>query len=256
MLTISARARYRHGLLVGLVGALSAAAWWSLAGLGGVGSTAHAHHHHGSAVAFSAIQIGYFALSWTIMTVAMMLPTTVPLVTIFDRLAEAKKFRLGLVSLVVAGYLVMWGLFGIVVDIAMIVTSGLAQASPWLARHATTGGSAVLLVAGLYQFTSLKHRCLEKCRSPLSFVIQHWRGRRDAWEAFHLGLHHGLFCVGCCWTLMLLMVGVGLGSLSWMLILGAVMAVEKNVPWGKRLSAPLGFGLMAWSCVAVFEQLA
>jgi len=201
------------------------------------------------------MQIGYFAASWTVMTIAMMLPTTVPLVTIFDRLANGKKFRLSLVALLIAGYLVMWALFGIVVDVAMITTTALAQTSPWLARHVWLGGGVVLLVAGLYQFTSLKHRCLEKCRSPLSFVIEHWRGRRDAWEAFHLGLHHGLFCVGCCWSLMLLMVGVGLGSLGWMLILGALMAVEKNVQWGNRLSAPLGFGLIAWSGVALLVQV-
>jgi predicted metal-binding membrane protein len=175
-----------------------------------------------------------------------------PLVAIFHRLAGDKKFRLGLVALLIAGYLVMWALFGLVVDIGLIVAPAVTQASPGLARVGWMGGGLILLIAGLYQFTSLKHRCLEKCRSPLSFVIQHWRGRRDAWQAFQLGLHHGLFCVGCCWTLMLLMVGVGLGSVGWMLLLGAVMAIEKNVPWGNRLSAPLGVGLIGWGGVALW----
>jgi predicted metal-binding membrane protein len=251
------RTRYRHSLLVGLIGVLVAASWWSLSSLSAVGSTARAHHHHAPpGGGISLPQVGFFAASWTVMTIAMMLPTTLPLVAIFDRLADGKKFRLGLVALLIAGYLVMWALFGIVVDIVMNATSALTQANPWLSRHAWIGGSLVLLAAGLYQFTSLKHRCLEKCRSPLSFVIQHWRGRRDAWEAFHLGFHHGLFCVGCCWSLMLLMIGVGLGSLSWMLMLGALMAVEKNVSWGNRVSAPIGYALIAWSCVAVFGRLA
>jgi predicted metal-binding membrane protein len=251
MLTTPARRRSRPVLLVGLIGAMVAAAWWSL--MPSAGSAGHAHHHHGSAPGgLSATQIGFFAVSWTLMTIAMMLPTSLPLVAIFDRLAGGKKFRQGLVALLIGGYLVVWALFGIVVDASMAVAAAVAQASPWLTRHQWLGGGVVLLVAGLYQFSSLKHRCLEKCRSPLSFVMQHWRGRRDAWQAFQLGLHHGLFCVGCCWTLMLLMAGVGLGSVGWMLLLGAVMAVEKNIPWGNRLSAPLGLGLLAWGGVALW----
>src|SRR5438132_555279 len=89
----------------------------------------------------------------------------------------------------------------------------LSWASPWVI------GAGVLLLAGLYQFTALKHKCLEKCRSPLSFIMEHWRGGRQEQEAFHLGVRHGMFCVGCCWSLMLLMFVVGVGSLAWMLAL-------------------------------------
>jgi predicted metal-binding membrane protein len=71
-------------------------------------------------------------------------------------------------------------------------------------------------------------------------VLGHWHGQHDRWHALRLGIDHGLFCVGCCWALMLLMLGVGIGNLGWMFILGAVMAIEKNMPWGRRLSAPLG----------------
>ena len=81
--------------------------------------------------------------------------------------------------------------------------------------------------------------------TPVMTIIRMGRG-------LMMGVDHGLFCVGCCWTLMLLMVAVGLGSFGWMLILGAVMAIEKNVPWGNRLSAPLGIGLIAWGSVALW----
>ena len=254
MLTNSLMDRHNHLILIGLIGTLVAAAWWSMIPFSVADSSAHVHHHPGSSAVngISATQIGLFVASWTVMTIAMMLPTTLPLVNIFHRLAGGKKFRPGLVALLIGGYLVIWAIFGVVVDVGMVAATALTNASPWLTRNAWIGGGLVLLVAGLYQFTSLKHRCLEKCRSPLSFVIQHWRGRRDAWQAFLLGLHHGLFCVGCCWTLMLLMVAVGLGSFGWMLILGAVMAIEKNVPWGNRLSAPLGIGLIAWGSVALW----
>jgi predicted metal-binding membrane protein len=115
-------------------------------------------------------------------------------------------------------------------------------------------GAAIIAVAGAFQFSALKYRCLDKCRTPLSFVIEHWRGRSQAWHAFVLGAHHGLFCVGCCWALMLLMFAVGAGSLGWMLLLAAVMAVEKNLPWGRRLSTPLGVALLAWAALLVATQ--
>src|SRR6185503_19078575 len=86
---------------------------------------------------------------------------------------------------------------------------------------------------------------------PLAFVVGRWRGRRPNGEAFHLGVAHGLFCVGCCWSLMLLMFAVGVGSLGWMLVLGLVMAIEKNLPWGRRLSAPLGVALLAWGLLVL-----
>jgi predicted metal-binding membrane protein len=112
-----------------------------------------------------------------------------------------------------------------------------------------------LLVAGAYQFSPLKYHCLEKCRSPLSFALEHWRGRRERLHALWLGVHHGLFCIGCCWSLMLLMFAVGVGNLGWMLALSAVMAAEKNLPWGRRLSAPLGVALLFWGAVLILFRI-
>ncbi len=104
-------------------------------------------------------------------------------------------------------------------------------------------GAGPLVLAGGYQFTSLKYRCLDKCRTPLGFIMRHWRGKNERSHAFALGVEHGAFCVGCRWALMFLMFAVGTGNVGWMLALGAVMAVDKNVRWGRRLSAPLGHWL-------------
>ena len=101
-------------------------------------------------------------------------------------------------------------------------------------------GAAVLGIAGLYEFSALKYRCLDKCRAPLGFIIEHWRGAREKWHALLLGGRHGTYCVGCCWGLMLLMFIVGTANIGWMLALGAVMAAEKNLPAGRRLAAPVG----------------
>src|SRR2546422_5962401 len=97
--------------------------------------------------------------------------------------------------------------------------------------------------------------CLDKCRSPMSFISGHWHGGNARAEAFGLGVSHGLFCVGCCWSLMLLMFAVGMGSLGWMLVLGATMAVEKNLSWGRRLSAPLGAVLLGGGLVLAVVKL-
>ena len=115
-------------------------------------------------------------------------------------------------------------------------------------------GALVLAVAGLFQFSTLKYRCLEQCRMPMSFVLRHWRGDNARRQALHLGMSHGAYCVGCCWALMLLMFVVGMGSVGWMLLLAAVMAIEKNLPFGRRLSTPLGVALVAGAAVLFFQN--
>jgi predicted metal-binding membrane protein len=112
----------------------------------------------------------------------------------------------------------------------------------------------MLLLAGGFQFSRLKYRCLDKCRAPLSFVMERWRGRNELRNALLLGIDHGIFCVGCCWALMLLMFGVGVGNVGWMLSLGALMAVEKNMPWGRKVSRPLGLALLGWGTLTLVNH--
>jgi predicted metal-binding membrane protein len=156
-----------------------------------------------------------------------------------------------LVALVIAGYLSTWGLFGLAAHGLDWTLHELTQRSVWLTFNSWVIGAIVLFVAGLFQFSSLKYRCLDKCRAPLSFVLRHWRGQGTRRHAFLLGADHGVYCVGCCWALMLLMFVVGTGSVGWMLLLGAVMAAEKNLPFGKRLSTPLGVALFMGSATVV-----
>jgi predicted metal-binding membrane protein len=149
------------------------------------------------------------------------------------------------VALVIIGYLLVWTLFGVVVYFGHVGLQWLTSASPLLMKYSWVGAPVLLFLAGLFQFTSLKYHCLDKCRSPLSFVIEHWQGQHERRQALRLGIDHGIFCVGCCWALMLLMFIVSTGSLVWMMILAVVMGVEKNFSWGRRLSAPLGVALIA-----------
>ena len=186
-----------------------------------------------------------FVAGWTLMTFAMMLPTSLPLVQLFQRLTRQRPNPTRLVVLLIAGYLSVWVMFGVVAHIGDRGLHELVEMSAWLEANAWMLGAGTLLLAGAYQFTPLKYHCLDKCRSPLSFITEHWLGNRQQAQAFRLGVHHGIFCVGCCWSLMLLMFAVGVGNLGWMLVLGTVMAVEKNMSWGRRLSAPLGVVLLA-----------
>jgi len=204
------------------------------------GQTTHtvlsAHHH--------ALSATLYLVGWTLMTVAMMLPSTLPLIEIFRRLTIKRKNHLQLVALVIVGYITIWAGFGIVAHLGDWGLYQLLGRVPWVQSNGWVLGVGLLVLAGSFQFSALKYRCLDKCRAPLSFVMQYWRGKNDELHSFMLGVHHGIFCVGCCWALMLLMFVVGTGSIGWMLALGAIMAIEKNMPWGRKLSAPLGVALI------------
>jgi predicted metal-binding membrane protein len=238
-------------MLVICITLIAVGAWLALWLLDGSPQVSSHHHHHGLGHHTGPWALGLllFVGGWTLMTVAMMLPTSLPVMTLFQTIAGQRRDRPLLLALVVIGYLLVWTLFGLLVYGGYLLLQWMASASPWFGEYMWAGAPVLLLMAGLFQFTSLKYRCLDKCRSPLSFVIAHWQGRNNRWQAFRLGVDHGLFCVGCCWALMLLMFAVGVGSLIWMMVLAAVMAVEKNVRWGRRLSAPLGVALIGWGVV-------
>ena len=195
-----------------------------------------------------------YVAGWTVMTVAMMLPTTLPLLAIFHRLTSKREDRARLMGLLISGYLGIWLTFGVAAHLADWLLHEAVEGSVWLTANAWVIGGGTLAVAGGFQFTRLKYRCLDKCRAPLSFVTQYWRGSRERWNAFLLGVHHGAFCVGCCWALMLLMFGVGIGNVGWMLGLGVVMAIEKNMPWGRKISTPLGLALIGWGLSIPLQQ--
>jgi predicted metal-binding membrane protein len=192
----------------------------------------------------SAGLLAVFVAGWTVMTVAMMLPTSLPLITLFRRMVRQRADAGLLAGLLVAGYLSIWALFGLVAHLGDAALHAYIGRWHWLEENPQLIAGGTILLAGVYQFTPLKYKCLEKCRTPLSFITQHWHGHAERLSAYRIGVHHGIFCVGCCWSLMLLMFAVGTGNVAWMLVLGAVMAAEKNMPWGRSVSAPVGLALI------------
>jgi len=192
-----------------------------------------------------------YAGGWLLMIAAMMLPTALPLFRLFDRMVQPRRDYIALLGLLIAGYLAVWAGFGIAAHLVDAAVHAGVRQSEWLMLNGWAVGAAVLAVAGLFQFSRLKYRCLDKCRAPFGFIAERWQGPQPWRSAWRLGRDHGLYCVGCCWALMLLMFVVGTGNVGWMLGLGAVMAVEKNMPWGRHLSRPLGGTLLAIAAIAV-----
>jgi predicted metal-binding membrane protein len=197
-----------------------------------------------------------YAGGWLSMTAVMMLPTALPLFRLFDRLVQPRPDRTMLMALLVAGYLAVWAGFGIAAHLLDAAIHVGVRQSEWLMLNGWAIGAAVLAGAGLFQFSRLKYHCLDKCRTPFGFIAQRWHGPHPLQSALRLGLDHGVYCVGCCWAIMLLMFVVGTGNVGWMLALGAVMAVEKNMPWGRNLSRPLGGALLAIAAIVVAANLA
>jgi predicted metal-binding membrane protein len=243
-----------------LIGVLISLAWlilwiWDRSPFG-----RYLHHAQLGSIGFSGstasvfVPVALYLSGWVLMTAAMMLPTTVPLLEIFRRLTSRRSDRWQLMAAVITGYLGIWLVFGLAAHSADWTLHQVAERIPWLEANSWIIGSGTLLLAGGFQFSRLKYRCLDKCRTPLSFVMEHWRGGHEQRQALWLGIHHGIFCVGCCWALMLLMFAVGIGNIGWMLVLGALMAVEKNMAWGRRMSAPLGVALLGCGAVMLLSN--
>lgn len=242
-------ARRDRAILAGSLVALTAIAWLSLAAWEG---SPYGHYlHHDAGTGAIGIRAGLFTIGWTLMIVAMMLPSSIPLTLTFAAIVGRRSHPGRLVGLLLAGYLAVWAGFGLG---AWIVDRGIhtaADAVPWLAEYPQLIMGGTFLAAGLWQFSPLRDRCLDECRSPLGFVMNRWQGRAERRESFAMGVAHGAFCVGCCWSLMLVMFGVGLASVPAMLGLGALTAVERNLPRGRRLTRPLGVVLILAAVHAV-----
>jgi predicted metal-binding membrane protein len=178
--------------------------------------------------------LAFFVPAWTLMMAAMMLPSAWPMVVVHRRLAAARSDRgatpaLGGSAALLAGYLAAWTGFGLLAYGA--IAAGRALLSGPLAWH--SGGrwlaAGVLLAAAAYQLSPAKDACLRHCRGPLSFVLDGWREGR--FGALRTGAEQGMWCVGCCWGLMAALFALGVMSITWMIVVGALIAVEKLLPW-------------------------
>jgi predicted metal-binding membrane protein len=218
----SARSRLLTGLSLALISAL---AWLASFELSGEMSM--------------PVDIPLFVAVWTVMMTAMMLPSELPALWLFATVAQARArfgFRPAQAVILMAGYLLVWSLMGI--GVALLSAS--AGSMPEAPSQSIVGYA--LVIAGVYQVTRWKSLCLGHCRTPLHYFMEHWRD--GVAGALRMGAHHGLYCVGCCWGLMLALIALGMMNPVWMASIALLVFVEKVVPGGDRLARFAGAGLI------------
>jgi predicted metal-binding membrane protein len=191
------------------------------------------------------VALPLFLLAWQVMVVAMMLPSSLPMVRLFRVTIANVPQRARTMSTFLSGYLLVWGAFGAVAFVQDIAVHRTVDAHPWLQAHTYVIAGTALLLAGAFQFSSLKDKCLRECRAPGAFLLKHYD--RGAGAAFRLGRKHGLFCLGCCWALMLVMFGAGVANLWWMPALAVLMFYEKAGRYGDRIVPFVGAAFLILS---------
>ena len=200
--------------------------------------------------AWDARHLTVLFIMWSVMMVGMMLPSVAPTLLLYAgvirKSPEAGRTATH-VHAFAGGYLLVWTVFSVAATLLQRVFADLLWVSPLMESENRGLSALLLLTAGVYQFTPFKRTCLDGCRSPVEFLTRHWR--RGIGGGFRLGLLHGLYCVGCCWALMLLLFVGGVMNLWWIIALTIFVLVEKLAPFGVqggRLSGKLAFALGLW----------
>ena len=184
---------------------------------------------------------------WSVMMVAMMLPSATPMILLFATVSRKQELptpRWMRIGLFVGGYLVVWTAFSI---IATVLNWGLhtgGYLTSVMGRVTPLIGGIVLVAAGLYQWTTLKYVCLDNCRSPVGFLTRYWRNTTS--NAFEIGIRHGAFCFGCCWLLMILLFVLGVMNLVWIVVLTVFVLLEKVIPHGRTMGRVAGVLMVGW----------
>jgi predicted metal-binding membrane protein len=190
---------------------------------------------------------GYLAsafLMWALMMVAMMLPSAAPMILFYDMFARRNRLGAGAVLLFASTYVAIWAAFSALAALlqAVLVAAGAADAMALVLGSRRAAG-ILLVLAGAWQLGPVKRACLASCRSPVDFLMRRWRPGRAG--ALRLGAAHGLYCLGCCWALMLLLFVGGVMNLAWIAALAALVLAEKYAPLRWRLSEALAVALLA-----------
>jgi predicted metal-binding membrane protein len=184
---------------------------------------------------------------WWLMMVAMMLPSATPMILLFAALRR-KRHEGGPPYMdtgrFCAGYLAVWGGFSVIAVTLQWQLDGIALLSPMMLTTSMALGALLLIGAGVWQFTPLKHACLRHCRAPAEFLTQHWRKGRAG--AFHMGIRHGAYCLGCCWMMMLLLFFGGIMNIYWIAGLSMLVLVEKITPLSLWVTSLIGVTLIIW----------
>jgi len=187
-------------------------------------------------------------MMWAVMMVAMMLPSAAPVTLLVLSIARKRREAGAAPGISTApfvfGYLAVWFAFSAAATILQWQLDAADLLSETMALGSRLVAGGVLIVAGIYQWTPLKHACLRHCRSPLEFILHHWRDTAPG--AFLSGVRHGAFCLGCCWMLMALLFVGGIMNLAWIAAIALIVLLEKTLPWGGWMERATGTVLVGW----------
>ena len=185
---------------------------------------------------------------WAVMMAGMMLPSASPLLLLYGAAARRSRLDAGAgvwrqIYALAAGYVAVWAVFSIAATGAQRLLAMLLIVSPMMEVTSRVASGTMLALAGVYQLTPLKQACLHVCQSPLGFMMHRWRA--GTLGAFRMGVDHGIYCVGCCWALMLLLFVGGVMNLAVVVAISAFVAVEKLLPYGAATARVSGAALIA-----------
>ncbi|MDH3594647.1 MAG: DUF2182 domain-containing protein [Rhodospirillales bacterium] len=241
----SAARRDRWVVLLSLLG-VTTLAWVYLVDMGEMATMAETMT--GTRVtAATVVDFLLMFVMWVVMMIGMMLPSASPMILMFARINRNHRNKgepFVPTGTFVAGYIVVWSGFSFAATALQWGLQEVGLLSPLMASTNAVFGGLVLAASGVYQWTPLKHACLRHCQTPLGFLMTRWRD--GAGGAFHMGLSHGAYCVGCCWVLMALLFVGGVMNLLWVAALAAFVFVEKIAPPGCWLPRIAGATLIAW----------
>jgi predicted metal-binding membrane protein len=200
--------------------------------------------------AWSAPQLLALFLMWSEMMIAMMLPSAAPMILTFASLNRSRREQQRAfvpVSAFVSGYLIAWIAFSLAATFLQWALHSAALLSPMMSMTNSRVAGALLIAAGIFQFTPWKTACLTRCANPLTLLLTGWR--EGACGAIQMGLHHGLFCLGCCWALMLLLFVLGVMNITWIAALTIYVLIEKLLGRNAWFGRVAGAALCAWGVV-------
>ena len=182
-----------------------------------------------------------FLTMWVAMMAAMMFPAAAPMITMYARMRRSDPASIAIFT---GSYLLLWLVFGVVGYLVGAGVESAASGSDWVAANWGRAGGALIVLAGVYQLTPLKQTCLRQCRTPLSFVMTRWRDGRIG--AARMGLLHGVYCMGCCWLLFLILVPIGVMNVAAMIAIAALVFAEKVVPGGRVIGQAAAVALVVY----------
>jgi predicted metal-binding membrane protein len=184
---------------------------------------------------------------WAVMMFAMMTPSAAPMVLTYTRINRQRGAEVKPVpgtAIFYLGYLLVWTAFSAAATLAQGGLHAATLLSPMMETTSPVLGGIILIAAGLFQFTPLKHACLSHCRTPLGYFMTEWR--EGKWGALVMGVRHGAYCVGCCWLIMALLFVAGVMNLFWIAVIAAYVLAEKLLPNGHKVSWGIGIMMMGW----------